>query len=60
MFILSFYLFLIGYAILFQWLFPVGLTEITDYRWYLFGLISVLLALLLSFVTQLMILKEVG
>ena len=60
MFILSFYVFIALYTVLFQWLFPVGLLEVRSLNWYLFGLLSVLLALILSFITQLLILKLVG
>jgi len=60
MFILSFYLFLFGYAALLLWLFPVGWLDYADPLWYVFIVLSLLIGFVVSFVTQLLILKIVG
>ena len=60
MFILSFYLFLFGYAALLLWLFPVGWLDFADPLWYVFIALSLLIGFIVSFATQLLILKIVG
>ncbi len=60
MFILSFYLFLFGYAALLLWLFPVGWLDYADPLWYVFIALSLLIGFIVSFATQLLILKIVG
>lgn len=60
MFIISFYLFVAMYTVLFMWIFPVNFTAYQEPIWYLYILLSLLIGFVFSFFTQLIILKLVG
>jgi 1-acyl-sn-glycerol-3-phosphate acyltransferase len=60
MFLISFYLFALGYAGLFLWLFPVPWLALGDPLWWLLLVVSAILGLVFSFLTQLAILWIVG
>jgi 1-acyl-sn-glycerol-3-phosphate acyltransferase len=60
MFILSFYLFVAIYTLLFLWIFPVDFVAFQEFNWYLFLLLSILIGSILSFFTQVLILKLLG
>ena len=60
MLITSFYIFFVGYTALFMWILPVNIIEPTNPLWYLFLVLSLLVGFIVSFATQLLILKIVG
>lgn len=60
MFITSFYIFMIGYIALFMTIAPVGYTEFTNPLWYLFVVLSILLAIIVSFITELIVMNILG
>lgn len=60
MFILSFYIFIVGYTYLFGWIFNLNFNSFNDPIFYLLGIASLLIGLVLSFITQIIILEVLG
>ncbi len=60
MFTLSFYIFLVGYTYLFGWLFNLDFNSFNNPIFYLLTIVSLLIGLILSFITQIIILEVLG